>query len=278
MDKTVLSAKARDLKARIDAPDVLVLPNVWDVAGARIVAEEGYPIIATSSAGIAWSLGFADGENISRETMLFMVERIAATTDLPVTADLEAGYGTEPEAIASTIGAAIQAGAVGANFEDSQSEDGGHRLLDFELSVERIRAGRAQADEMGIPFVINARTDGFFDGNTRSAFLETVRRANAYLEAGARCIFVPFVRDGETIGNLVRSIQGPVNILAGAQSPSLPVLQELGVARVSIGGLFSLKTYSVLRAACRHLSARGNFEWAEDVIMHPEMNALMARA
>ena len=278
MDKNVLTAKAVDLKARIDAPELLVLPNVWDVAGTRIVAEEGYPVIATSSAGIAWSLGYADGENINRESMLFMVGRIAAATDLPVTADLEAGYGTEPEAIANTVAAAIRAGVVGANIEDSSSEDGGHRLFEFELSVERIRAGRAQADEMGIPFVVNARTDGFFGGKTDDAFQETVRRANAYLEAGARCIFVPFVRDAETIGNLVRAIQGPINILVGAQSPSLSELQDLGVARVSIGGLFSLKTYTVLRAACRHLSTRGNYEWAEDVILHPEMNALMARA
>lgn len=276
MDKAALCRKAETLQALIDAPETLVLPNVWDVAGARIVAEAGFPVIATSSAGIAWSLGHADGELISRDDMLFMVRRIAAGVDLPVTADMEAGYGEAPDAVAATVRAVLEAGAVGANIEDSSSQGAGHPLLDFDLSVSRIAAGRAAADDAGVPFVLNARTDCFYRGVSEEAFAETVRRGNAYLAAGARCVFVPFVRDAAMIARVVAAIDGPVNILAGAPSPTIPEMQKMGVARISIGGLFSLMTYTHVRAACAELRDRGSYGWAKDVILHPEMNGLMA--
>ena len=162
MDKPNLIAKAEKLQALIDADETLVLPNVWDVAGARIVEEAGYPVIATSSAGVAWSFGYPDGEVISRDDMLFMVGLIARAVDAPVTADMEAGYGESADAVAATINATLDAGAVGANIEDSSSQAAGHPLLDYDLSVARIKAGKAAADASGVPFVINARTDGFF--------------------------------------------------------------------------------------------------------------------
>ncbi len=274
--KTALRTKAERLQALIDAPETLVLPNVWDVAGARIVAEAGFPAIATSSAGIAWSLGYADGEQITRDEMLFMVRRIAAAVDLPVTADMEAGYGEAPDAVAATVRATLEAGAVGANIEDSSSQGAGHPLLDFELSVARIAAGRAAADDACVPFVINARTDGFYPGLSEEAFADSVRRANAYLEAGANCVFVPFVRDAAMIRRLVGAIDGPVNILAAAPSPPIPEMQKLGVARVSIGGLFSLMTYTHVRAACQELRDSGTYGWTRGIILHPEMNGLMA--
>ncbi len=274
MDVGALTAKAETLQQLIDAPELLVLPNIWDVAGTRIVENEGFPVIATSSAGIAWSLGYPDGENISREDMLFVAARIAASTQLPVTADLEAGYGEDPEAVAATVEAALDAGIVGANIEDSSPGLSGHPLLDFTLAVERIHAGREAADSIGVPFVINARTDGFFGDD--NAIDETVRRGNAFMEAGAGCVFVPFVRNAETIGELVRAIDGPVNILASARSPDLKQLQDLGVARVSIGGLFTLVACTRMRSACRELQQTGTYGWAENVILHPEMNAMMA--
>lgn len=274
MDKAALVKKAETLQALIDAPETLVLPNVWDGASARIVAEAGFPVIATSSAGIAWCLGCADGERISRDDMLFMVRRIADAVDLPVTADMEAGYGEDPAAVAGSVTAAMEAGAVGANIEDSSAQ-AGHALLDYDLSVARIRAAKEAADAAGVPFVINARTDGFHGGLTEEAFAESVRRANAYLEAGAGCVFVPFVRDGAMIARLVGAIDGPVNILAGAPSPPIPEMQKMGVARVSIGGLFSLMTYSHVRAACHELRDAGTYGWAKDLILHPEMNKLM---
>jgi len=275
MNKAALTEKAERLKALIDADEMLVLPNVWDVAGARIVAEAGYPIIATSSAGVAWSLGHPDGEIISRDDMLFMVRRIAAAVDLPVTADMEAGYGEVPEAVAETVTATLDAGAVGANIEDSSSQVAGHPLLNYDLSVARIRAAKKAADDYGVPFVINARTDSFRGGPGDGALEEAVKRGNAYLEEGAGCVFIPFVRDRDTMEKLVNAIDGPVNFLANPAAPDLAEMQEMGVARVSIGGLFSLLIYTQLRDACEEMRTLGTLNWGKDNIIHPEMNKLM---
>ena len=275
MNKAALTEKAERLKALIDADEMLVLPNVWDVAGARIVAEAGYPIIATSSAGVAWSLGHPDGEIISRDDMLFMVRRIAAAVDLPVTADMEAGYGEVPAAVAETVTATLDAGAVGANIEDSSSQVAGHPLLNYDLSVARIRAAKKAADDYGVPFVINARTDSFRGGPGDGALEEAVKRGNAYLEQGAGCVFIPFVRDRDTMEKLVTAIDGPVNFLANTAAPDLAEMQEIGVARVSIGGLFSLLIYTQLRDACEEMRTLGTLNWGKDNIIHPEMNKLM---
>jgi 2-methylisocitrate lyase-like PEP mutase family enzyme len=275
MEKATLGAKAEKLQALINADETLVLPNVWDVAGARVVAEAGYPVIATSSAGIAWSLGCPDGEVISRDDMLFMVKKIADAVDLPVTADMEAGYGEAPQAVADTVIATLDAGAVGANIEDSSSQAAGHPLLDYDLSVARIRAAKKAADDCGVPFVINARSDGFFGGASDAVFDETVRRCNAYLQEGAGCVFVPFVRDRGTMEKLLAAIDGPVNFLANPAAPDLGQMQAMGVARVSIGGLFSLMIYTRVREACHELRDSGTLNWGKDNIIHPEMNKLM---
>ena len=254
----------------------LVLVNASDAATARIVVKAGYPAVATSSAGVAWLMGYADGENIPREEMLWMVRRIAERVDVPVTADMEAGYGVEPEAVADTVRATVEAGAVGLNIEDGtiRSAD---PLLDFDLAVARIAAGRRAADEIGVPAVVNARCDVFLRGGKGAEALEeAIRRCNAFREAGADCLFVPFARDAETIGALVEGIDGPVNILASAVSPPLPELKRLGVARVSIGGLLSLAFATLARRAAGELAESGTYGFAEGVILHPEMNALMS--
>jgi 2-methylisocitrate lyase-like PEP mutase family enzyme len=275
MDKANLTAKAERLQALIDSDETLILPNVWDVASARIVADAGYPVIATSSAGIAWSLGHPDGEIISRADMLFMVKKIADSVNLPVTADMEAGYGEAPEAVADTVAATLEAGAVGANIEDSSSQEAGHPMLDYALSVARIRAGRKAAEAAGVPFVINARTDVFFGGGTDTSLEDAIKRGNAYLEEGAGCVFVPFVRDRETMEKLVAGIDGPVNVLANPAAPNLDELREIGIARVSIGGLFSLMIYTNVRDACTEMKETGTLSWGRDNILHPEMNKLM---
>ena len=247
------------------------------MGAARVVVEAGFPAVATSSAGVAWMLGYPDGEIIPRADMLDAVRRIAEAVDVPVTADMEAGYGHAPETVAETVRLTIEAGAVGINIEDSDAQAKGHPLLDFELSLDRIRAACAAAEASGVPMVINARTDGFFGGGNDDAFAETVRRGNAYLEAGAGCVFVPFVRDAGTIGRLCPEIAGPVNILAGAPSPTLSELHELGVKRVSIGGMLSLAANTVVRRAAEELRDHGTYGFAQDVILHPEMNGLLAR-
>lgn len=269
-------AKAQAFRALHRGPEPLVLVNASDASIARIVVEAGYPAIATSSAGIAWLMGYADGENIPREEMLWMVRRIAERVDVPVTADMEAGYGTEPEAVADTVRATIEAGAVGLNIEDGTIRSS-EPLLDFDLAVARIAAGREAADAAGVPAVLNARCDVFLRGGKGpEALAEAIRRCNAFREVGADCLFVPFARDAETIGALVEGIDGPVNILASAVSPPLAELKRLGVARVSIGGLLSLAFATLARDAAAELAGTGGYGFAEGVILHPEMNALMA--
>lgn len=276
MDIVAQRKKAEDFLALHRAPGILALCNTSDVAGARIVVKAGFPAVASSSGGVAWMLGYPDGEIIPRDEMLVAVRRIADAVDVPVTADMEAGYGHAPEMVAETVRLTIEAGAVGLNIEDSDAQAKGHPLLDFDLSVERIIAARAAADTAGVPMVINARTDGFYGGGNDASFAQTVSRGNAYLEAGASCVFVPFVRDAKIIGSICPEIAGPVNILAGALSPPLPELRELGVARVSIGGLLSLAAATVIRRAAEELRDHGTYAFANDLITHPEMNALLA--
>lgn len=275
MDTETQRQKAETFRALHDGPDILVLCNTSDAATARVVVEAGFPAIATSSAGVAWALGYPDGEIVPREEMQMMVRRIAASVDVPVTADMEAGFGVAPEDVAETVRVTAEAGAVGLNIEDSDPTKGGHPLFDPALAAERIGAARAAADAVGVPMVINARTDGFYGGGDGNSFATTIARANAYREAGADCIFVPFVRDAETIGALVGEIDGPVNILVGAPSPPIPQLRELGVARVSIGGLLSLATATLARNIANELKGPGTYGFAKDVILHPEMNKLM---
>jgi 2-methylisocitrate lyase-like PEP mutase family enzyme len=274
MSTAAQRAKAELFRRLHEGPDLLVLCNTSDVASSRLVVEAGFPAVATSSAGVAWLLGYPDGEKIGRAEMLDMVRRIAAGVPVPVTADMEAAYGTRPEDVAETVRLTIAAGAVGINVEDavkSQSD-----LLDFKLAVERIRAARQAADAAGVPMVVNARTDGYLRGGKGAeCFKETVRRANAFRAAGADCLFVPGVRDAETIGALCKEIDGPVNILAAAPSPPLPEMKRLGVRRVSIGGLLSLAAGTLVRRAAQELKGPGTYSFAKDVIFHPEMNKLL---
>ena len=280
MDMALQREKAETLRALHQGPDILILANTSDAATSRIIVEAGYTAVATSSAGIAWAQGYPDGEEISREEMLQVVRRIVQSVDVPVTADMEAGYGAQPEDVAATIRATLDAGAVGLNLEDSNPKEDGHPLFDFKHSVDRIAAGRAASDEFGIPIVINARCDSFAGrspgtGEWNQAMAEASARGNAYLEAGADCVFVPFVRDAETITTLVREIDGPVNSLSGAPSPTIPELRDIGVRRISVGGLITLAAATLFRNAAEELRGPGTYSFAKDVILHPEMNKLM---
>ena len=217
-------------------PHILLLVNVWDAASACLVEKAGFPAIATSSAAVANSWGYPDGQRISRGEMLSVVERIAQHVRVPVSADLEAGYGNTDEAVTELAFAMISAGAVGLNFEDSTG-DPMNPLLPVEQQVERIRRLREVTNVLGVPVVINARTDVFLAhvGETESRFDHAVARVNAYRRAGADCLFVPGVTDGETIGCLVKATEGPLNVLAGPGSPAVAELERLGVARFSLG-------------------------------------------
>ena len=187
---------ARDFIELHRGPKILVLPNAWDVASARIFEDAGFPAIGTSSAGVAFSLGYPDGEKIPREEMLAVVRRIAKAVDVPVTADVEAGFGSTPEEVADTARAVIAAGAVGMNLEDGV-EGKPEFLADVNRQKEIIRAVLEAAEAAGVPFVLNARTDIFLYGigpaETRLA--RAIERLNAYHAAGAQSLFAPGVKD-----------------------------------------------------------------------------------
>jgi 2-methylisocitrate lyase-like PEP mutase family enzyme len=270
--------KAEVLRALHRPGNPVLFFNVWDAVSARILEDLGYPAVATSSAAIAWSEGFADGERVTRERMLEGVKRVTAAVRVPVTADLENAYGTRIDDAADTARGAIEAGAVGLNFED-----GGERgyVADLEPHCRRIAAMVATGREAGVPLVINARTDVFLDRigpDDRWRFDEAVKRGNAFLEAGAACVFVPGVTDAPTIERLVKAIGGPVNVLATAASPAVSQLAELGVARVSCGGAPMAHALKYFRDAAVRLQRQGTFEYAGDRIAHAELNQLFSAA
>ncbi|MBZ0290373.1 MAG: isocitrate lyase/phosphoenolpyruvate mutase family protein [Anaerolineae bacterium] len=238
----------------------LLLPNAWDIASARLFEEAGFPAIATTSAGIAFAQGYPDGERISRDEMLEAVGKIATAVKVPVTADVEAGYGAEPETVAETMKRVIEAGAVGANLEDNTGRD--NPLYSVEAQVERIRAARAAAAQAGVGLVINARTDTYLHqiGAAETRLEDTLTRARAYLEAGASCVFVPGVIDALTIQELVNGVPGPLNILVGPGAPSAPTLFKLGVKRISVGSSVMQATMGLVKAIAEELRDKGTYE------------------
>lgn len=278
MDVETQRAKAETLRELHKGPEILILPNAWDVGSARFLAGAGFSAMGTTSAGIAFALGYPDGERISREQMLDVVGRITAAVPLPVTADIEAGYGPSPEAVAESVNMAIEAGAVGINIEDSTG-CASDPLFEIALAVERIRAARKAANAAGVPLVINARTDGYMvnGGNGEDVFEESVRRASAYRAAGADCLFVPMVGDAPTIGQLVERIDGPVNVLAGPTTVPVAELQALGVARVSIGSSLARAAYGLMKHAAEELLGPGTFDFTKDAVPLADINRMFDR-
>ena len=254
-----MSASKADALRRlhVEGP-MLVLPNAWDAGSARIFVEAGFPALATTSAGVAFSLGFPDGERISRDEMLAAVSRITRRIAVPITADMEAGYGLTPDAVAETVRRVIDAGAVGMNLEDRMEEK---HLIDFGLAVERVRVARQAADATGVRLVLNARTDAFEAPEIpRDKQLgEAVRRGNAFREAGADSVFVPFVGDTGTIEQLVQLIRAPVNILGTPNAPTLKELASLGVRRVTFGSAPMRATLGLVRRMAREWKEKGTY-------------------
>jgi len=239
----------------------LVLPNAWDAASAMVFERAGFSAVGTSSAGIAASLGYPDGEVLPRAEMVSAIERIARSVPLPVTADVEAGYGDDPKTVAETVSLATEAGAVGVNLEDGTG-DSDDLLDDPEHHAEKIRAAREIADDADIPVVINGRTDVFWleVGDEADRIQRTIDRANAYARAGSDCLFVPGVTDPETIMALVDGIEGPLNVLGGPGAPSIATLADCGVARVSVGSAPMRATLGRLQEMGAELREFGTYE------------------
>ncbi|MGE5207581.1 MAG: isocitrate lyase/PEP mutase family protein [Chlamydiota bacterium] len=258
-------------------PNILVLANCWDVASARVLESASVPAIATSSAGVAFALGYPDGQRISREEMLAVVARITKAVKVPVTADAESGYGPRPEDAARTAAAVIEAGAVGMNLEDS-TEESDTALMDVSLAVEKIRAVREAGSKAGVPLVINARTDVYLNqiGAPESRYDHALGRAVAFRDAGADCIFLPGVKEPEVIARFVKDLKFPINILAGPGVSAIPELQRLGVARVSLGSKPMLAGLGLLRRIAQELQQSGTYTALEGTVTYAEMQKLLS--
>jgi 2-methylisocitrate lyase-like PEP mutase family enzyme len=279
MDFHQQSQKAEKLRKLHHGSQILVLPNAWDVASARIFEELGFPVIATSSAAIAHSLGYPDGQHISREEMLGIVARIAKAVRVPVTADMEAGYGTTLEDMAETAKAVVAAGAVGMNLEDVTGSDESS-LVDVVLQVEKIRTIRKVSVSLGVPLVINARTDIYLMpiGSPETRFARTVERLRTYREAGADCLFAPGVKDAETIAKLVKALGAPLNVLITAGSPTIKELEKIGVARASTGSGTMRAALGLARRIGKELLETGTYSSLLDgTIPFAEVNAILDR-
>lgn len=256
----------------------LVLPNAWDAASARVIELAGAPAIASTSAGVSWALGRPDGQRLDRDEMIEVIRRMVRAVTLPVTADIEGGYGSGSTAdVAETVRAVIGAGAVGINLEDSPGSDG-QVLLAPERQAERIEAARAAARPTGVDLVINARTDVYlFQAVPPEArFDETVRRARLYRSAGADCVFVPGLADADAIAALVRATEGPLNVMAGPGAPTTKQLGKLGVARVSVGPAIAQAALAATQRAARELLEQGTYGELANAIPFGEVNGMFA--
>lgn len=267
------------LRALHGGPLPLVLPNAWDAASARIFAHAGAKAIATTSAGIAAALGYPDGQHITPREMTAAVARIATVVDLPVTADLEAGYGDTPQEAAATARAALDAGAVGLNLEDTTDSSEGP-LLDAERQAQKIRAVRSVGEETGVPLVINARTDVFLAqvGEPGSRVQLASTRAKVYRAAGADCIFVPGVSDPATIRQLLAAIDAPLNVLAVPGTPSVSELHRLGVARISLGSGPMRAALALTAKIAQELFEQGTYSGLENAIPYADLCQLLAES
>lgn len=278
MDTRLQAEKAAKLRQLHQGPRILVLPNAWDVSSARIVEEAGYPAIATTSAGVAATLGYIDGQRISADEMLAVVARIARAVRVPVTADLEAGYAETPQQIAEFAREVVRSGAVGLNFEDVTGDDES-TFVPLALQVEKIQALRDASAAMGVPLVINARTDIYLMpiGDPATRFERTVERLRAYRAAGADCVFAPGVAEKELIAKLVKAIDAPLNILMSAAAPSIGELEQLGVRRASAGASVFRATLGAARRIALDLRAGKSQSLYENAVPFAELKEILSR-
>jgi len=262
-----------------DAANILVLPNAWDAMSARIFETAGFRAIATTSAGVSYAVGYPDGELIPRDEMIAAIARIARCVDVPVTADMESGFGQTPDDVAEAVRLVIGAGAVGVNLEDTV-HGAGRALHEMLVATERIRKAREAAQGAGVPIVINARTDVYLLGIGEKAarFDNAVSRLNAYRAAGADCLYAMGYFDAETIGRLVKTVNGPLNVMGVPGMPSVAELERLGVARVSTASGPTRVAMTATRKSADELMRTGTFDvFGGDTVSHQDANALMVR-
>lgn len=254
-------------------PRAFILPNPWDRGSARLLAGLGFKALATTSAGYAFSRGSCDG-HIEREEMLAHAAEIVAATDLPTSADLEGGFGDAPQTVAETIEMAARIGLCGASIEDTAAPQ--RTLYDIGLATERIRAAAEACRNLPAPFVLTARAENFLVG--RPDLSDTIRRLQAYQEAGADVLYAPGLQDRRDIAAVVAAVDRPVNVvmgLAGARF-SVDELSDLGVKRISVGSALARAAYGTLLRAAREMSEKGTFDFAVDAVPFAEISALLS--
>ena len=269
------SEKAEAFRRLHDMEKVLVLPNAWDVPSARVFEDEGFPAVATSSAGMLVSLGYPDGEGIPHEEFVAAVSRIARVLGIPLSADVVGGFGDSPDGVARSVKAVIKAGAVGINIEDFAHTT--KKLLPLEKQLERLRALVKLRKSLDVPFVINARTDAlrFGAGDENAKLDEAIRRAEAFRDLGADCVYPMGLVDSASISRFVKALNFPTNVMVRKGLPPVAELERLGVARVSFGPSASYAAMGLLRRASREVLEKGTYtSLVEGAVSFDELNAL----
>jgi 2-methylisocitrate lyase-like PEP mutase family enzyme len=258
-------------------PSLLLLPNAWDALSARIFAAAGFPAIATTSGGVSWAIGYADGEAAPWDEVIAATRRIIRSVPVPVTADIEAGFGDTPDAVGKSVREIIAAGAVGINLEDGTPR-GAAPIRTIADAAGRIRAAREAANAARVPIVINARTDLYLRniGDPAARFDEAVERGKAYLAAGADCFYPIALADPETIGRLVKALGAPINVNVRAGSPSIAELESLGVARASTASQIALMAAAATRQIAEQIKTTGRFDALSPAMTQADAQRLFA--
>ena len=264
--------KGSTFRALHERDSAFIIPNPWDVGTARLLARLGFEALATTSAGYAFSVGQRDN-TVGRDKMMTHVAAIVSATDLPVSADLENGFGDDPETVAETIRLAAVAGLVGASIEDSTNRPS-DPVYEHELAVDRVRAAGEVARSLPFPFTLTGRAENYLLG--RPDLKDTIRRLQAYQGAGADVLYAPGLTSKDEIVAVVRSVDRPVNVLMGLQGVQLSIatLSEIGVKRVSVGSALSRAALGAFLRAAREMRERGTFAFAEEAVSYREISAL----
>ncbi len=267
--------KAQDFRELHHGKRILILPNAWDVPSARVFENEGFPAVATSSAGLMVSLGYPDGEVMSRGEFVSAVGRIARVLSVPLSVDIVAGFGGTTKEVLTTIKAILKTGGIGINIEDFAHAT--KTLYPVDRQVENVKAIRTLGNIVGVPLVINARTDAlrFGVGDDEAKFEEAVRRATAYRDAGADCVYPMGLTEAASIGRFVKELDFPINIMVRKGLPTVNELERLGVARLSFGPSASYAAMGLLKRAAKEVLEKGTYQNLVDgAISFDELNSL----
>jgi 2-methylisocitrate lyase-like PEP mutase family enzyme len=264
--------KGRAFRALHERSDAFIMPNPWDIGTSRLLAHLGFEALATTSAGYAFSAGQRDN-TVGRDAMLAHVRDIASATNLPVSADLENGFGDDPETVAETIRRAAATGIVGGSIEDSTSRPR-DPIYAHALAVERIRAAAEVARSLPFPFTLTARAENYLVG--RRDLKDTIKRLQAYQEAGANVLYAPGLTNKDEIATLVRSVDRPVNVIMGLQGVQMTVdeLSKIGVKRISVGSALSRAALGAFLRAAREMRERGTFTFANEAVSYRDISAM----